>query len=358
MSDRSDIAVVGAGPCGIAVGVAAGARGLSCVLFDKGCLTRSITRYPHRMEFFSTPERLEIGDVPFTTAGVKPTRLEALKYYRKIAEHFRLVVHQYEEVIDVERDSDGFLVRTRTRAGHERTYPARHVVVATGYVETPNRLDVPGEDLPNVFHYFDEPEPFWAQRCTVVGGGNSAVDAALALYRAGAEVRIVHFLDELDRGVKPWVLPDVRARLEKGDIEAFWGSRVLEIGPEHVEIRVEETGETRRLDNDWVFLMTGYGPDQRLLRRLGVEVDERAGTPSFDPATLQTNVPGVFLAGVAIAGYDSSKIFIENGRHHGARIVAAILGEPDVAELEEDEDLMSDGMLAARGRHPSQTGET
>ncbi len=326
MSQTFDIAVVGAGPCGLGVGVAARASGVSCVVFDKGCLTRSLTLYPERMRFFSTPERLELGGLPFITIEDKPTRREALKYYRRVAEHFDVDVRQYETVLEVTRTPGdaAFTLRTRTRTGEEGRYRARNVVIATGYFDTPNLLGVPGEDLPNVFHYYREPEPFYDQKCIVVGAGNSAVDAALELYRAGADVALVHFLDRLDPGVKPWVLPDIENRLRDGDITPHWNTRVREIAIDHVVLTDEAAGRTERVDNDWVFLMTGYRPEPTLLRELGAEIDPQTGIPGHDPATMETSVPGVFIAGVLAAGYDANKIFIENGRHHGPRIVSAV----------------------------------
>lgn len=347
MTEPIDIAVVGAGPCGLAVGIAAQGHGLSCVHFDKGCVTRSLTLYPRRMEFFSTPERLELGGIPFTTQADKPVRLDALKYYRKIVDYFALDVHQYEEVVSIERAGELFRLGTRTLAG-DAEYHARNIVIATGYFDTPNRIDVPGEDLPNVTHYFDEPEPYYGQDCIVVGGGNSAVDTALALYRAGARVRLVHLFEALDQGVKPWVLPDITNRLKAGDIEALWRTRITRIGPDFVDAVSEDGGSPTRLENDWVFLMTGYRPDHGLLRGLGVDIDAETGKPVHDEATMLTNAPAVYIAGVTAAGFNANKIFIENGRHHGARIAAHIAGaEP--AEIPDEDDGMSDGMLAARG---------
>ncbi len=332
MKQIIDIAVVGAGPCGLGVGVAARQRGVSCTLFDKGCLTRSLTLYPQQMRFFSTPERLELGGLPFITIEDKPTRREALKYYRRVAEHFELDVRQYTAVESVRRTGDGFELDTRLRTGEEAVHAARNVVIATGYFDTPNLLRIPGEELPNVFHYFQEADPFYGQRCVVVGAGNSAVDAALELYRAGAEVSLVHFADRLDPGVKPWVLPDIENRLKAGDITARWRTRLTGIGLDHVTLWSEETGETERLPNEWVFAMTGYRPDPVLLRSLGVEIDDATGIPVHDPTTMETDVPGVFIAGVIVAGYDANKIFIENGRHHGPRIVEAVRSGRQLSE--------------------------
>ncbi len=323
-NDWIDLAVIGAGPCGLAVGVAAVKARLRSVLFDRGCLVNAIVGYPIGMTFFSTPENLEIGGIPFICGGSKPTRSEALTYYRRVAQHFDLDVHQYEDVISVGGARNDFAVSTRHSSGEQATYRARNVVVATGYFDTPNRLGVPGEDLEKVIHYYREAHPYFDQDCLVIGGGNSAVEAALELWRAGARVSLVHFLDRFDPGVKPWVRPDIENRVREGSITAHFRTRVAEIGADHVALRSEEDGRLKRVANDWVFAMIGYTPDTGFLQRLGVKVDETTGVPHHDPETMQTNVPGIFIAGVLAAGYDANRLFIENGRFHGERIVAAL----------------------------------
>jgi thioredoxin reductase (NADPH) len=322
---RFDLAVVGAGPCGLAVGVAATRAGLDCRLFDRGCVVNSLVGYPIRMTFFSTPENLEIGDIPFICSSTKPTRDEALVYYRRAAQHHGLRIHTYEEIVSIEGVEGDFTVRSRSRDGEERIYGARRVVVATGYFDTPNLLHVPGEELPKVTHYYREAHPYHDQDCLVIGGGNSAVETALDLWRTGARVTMVHFLAEFDSGVKPWVRPDIQNRVREGSIAARFRTRVVEIEPDHVILRYEDTGVEERITNDWVFAMTGYTPDTRFLRRLGVEVDEGTGVPRHDAATMETNVPGIFIAGVLAAGFDANRIFIENGKLHGDALVAAIL---------------------------------
>lgn len=320
-SDVADIAVIGAGPCGLAVGIAAARAGLRCTLFDRGVVASSIGNYPTDMTFFSTAERIEIGDVPFTIAGAKPTRREALRYYQRLAGHFRLDVRQYHDVLGAERAGDGFDLLVRSMAGSGFVFPARNVVVASGYFDHPNRLGVPGEDLPKVSHGYHEAWPYFQQDVVVIGGGNSAVDAALELHRWRARVTLVHFADGLDRGVKPWVLPDITNRISEGDIAARWRTRVVEILPGSVRLRDEVTGAADEIANDWLLAMTGYTPDPTLLRQLGVGIDAATGIPTHDPATMQTDVPGVFVAGVITAGNDANKVFIENGRDHGLRIV-------------------------------------
>jgi thioredoxin reductase (NADPH) len=320
-----DLAVVGAGPCGLAVGIAARRAGVSCVLFDKSCVVSSISGYPTYMTFFSTAERLEIGGVPFVVAGEKPVRREALRYYQRLARQFELDVRQYEEVRAILRSTDEFVLETHAMRDGAHTYSARNIVIATGYFDSPNLLGVPGEDLPKVAHRYREGHVYYDQDCIVIGGGNSAVDAALELYRWGARVTIVHFAESLDPNVKPWVRPDIDARLREGSIAARFNSRISEIHTDRVVLADVRNDERTELKNDWVLAMTGYTPDGRLLRSLGVEFDPKTGIPRYDAATMRTNVPGVFIAGVLSAGYDANKVFIENGREHGDRIVASLV---------------------------------
>ena len=326
MSDNRplDLVVVGAGPCGLSAAVAASRTRVSCAVFDKGCITRSIALYPTYGTFFSTPDRLELGGVPFIVSGDKPTRLDALKYYRRIVQEFGLDVRQYTEVVGIEGRLGDFVVRTRAMTGEERATRAANVLVATGYADSPNWIGVPGEDLPKVSHYFTEGHPYYDQDCVVIGAGNSAVEAALDLYRAGARVTLVHFLDQLDPGVKPWILPDMRNRLDRGEIAVRWNTRVTEILPDSIRLRSEETGAMEELPNDFVLAMTGYCPDTTLIRSLGVEIDPETRVPAHDPETMETGVPGVFVAGVLVGGARPDKIFIETGRLHGPLAVRHI----------------------------------
>lgn len=319
-----DLVVVGAGPCGLSAAVAASRTDLGCVVFDKGCVTRSISLYPTYGTFFSTPDRLELGGVPFIIPGDKPTRLDALKYYRRIVQEFDLDVRQYTEVVSIEGERDDFTVRTRRMNGEEGELRARHVLVATGYADSPNRIGVPGEDLPKVSHYYTEAHPYYDQDCVVIGGGNSAVEAALDLYRAGARVTLVHFLEDLDSGVKPWILPDIRNRLERGEVRSRFRQRVVEILPDRVRVRHEESGKIEEIPNDFVFAMTGYCPDPALLRAAGVHVDEETRVPTHDPDTMETDVPGIYVAGVIVGGRRPDKVFIETGRLHGPAAVRHI----------------------------------
>ena len=326
VSEPLDVAIVGAGPCGLAVAVAVRGRGLRYAIFERGCITESLTHYPSYMTFFSTAELLEIGGVPFTIPDPKPTRREALAYYRSVVAHHGLAVRQYEEVTAIESGEAAFVLATRTRDGREDRIASRAVVLATGGFGEPNRLqleEVPGGGAGGrVIHYYKEPYPFFDQDVLVVGGGNSAVEAALDLYRNGVRVRLVHFADALDRGVKPWVRPDIENRIAGGEIPMHWASRVVRLGPGTATIAHENTGDETEVTNDWVLAMTGWRPDAALLTRLGVPTDPGTGIPAHDPATMETTTPGVYIAGVIAAGYDANKIFIENGRAHGALIAA------------------------------------
>lgn len=323
--DKLDLAVIGAGPCGLSAAVAATQAGLSAAVFDKGCITHSITLYPTYATFFSTADRLEVGGVPFIASGDKPTRGDALKYYRRVATEYDLDLRQYVEVVDIAGEKDDFTLRSRTMGGEEHAVHARNVVVATGYADSPNYMGVPGEERDKVRHYFTEGHPYFQQDVVVIGAGNSAVEAALATWRAGARVTLVHFLDELDPGVKPWIRPDIENRLEKGEIGVRWNTRVTEILPDRVRLLDEVTGATDELANDFVLAMTGYRPDPTLLRGLGVTVDAETGIPAHDPETMETDVSGVFIAGVVAGGNRPDRVFIEDGRHHGPLAVRKIL---------------------------------
>jgi bacillithiol disulfide reductase len=324
MTEVLDLVVVGAGPCGIAVGAAAARAGLKAVLFDKGCITGSLVDYPYYMTFFSTSRKLEIEGVPFATPDPNPTRREALAYYRRVVDHYGVDVHQYEEVLRIEGERGDFTITTHLRDESRRTYRAKAVVIATGGFHEPNYLKVPGEDLPKVHHYYKEPWPYYDQDVLVVGAGNSAVESALQCFRAGARVTLAHFLDKIDRGVKPWVVPDITNRLEKGEIPVYWRHRIAEIRPSSVVLRSDETGGETEIENDFVLAMTGWRPDHSFIKGLGVEVDSETGIPSHSKETMETNVPGVYIAGVLAAGYNANKIFIENGKLHGPLIVEAL----------------------------------
>lgn len=311
--------VIGAGPAGLGVGIAARRAGVGCVLLDRRGLVSTIDRYPLNMTFFSTPEKIEIGGIPLTTVHDKPTRRDALVYYRRIAEYFELDVRQGEEVMDVARGAQGFNLHIRNRQG-ERALVAQNLVVATGYYDWPNLLGLPGEELAHVTHYFTEGHKYWRHRVLVVGAGNSAVDAALECWRAGAQVTLVHFGDTFDPTVKPWVLPDIVNRLKEGSIAVRWNTRVRAIASDCVELLDEKSGRREQIPADAVLAMTGYYSDTSLLERLGVPVDPATGIPAHDESTMVTSVAGVYLAGVIASGRDANRLFIENTRHHGEAI--------------------------------------
>ncbi len=324
MTAATTILVIGAGPCGLAVGIAAQQAGLACILLDRRTVVSTIERYPLNMTFFSTPERIEIGGVPFISSSEKPTRRDGLLYYRRVAEHFGLDARPGEEVTSIAREGDGFRVEVRRR--HDTTtYEAANVVVATGYYDWPNLLGIPGEELPHVAHYFSEGHRHWHQDVVVIGAGNSAVDAALECWRAGARVRLVHLGEGFDRTVKPWVLPDITNRVREESILTSWQSRVTRITPEAVEVRSEVTGKTERFPADHILAMTGYHADTTLLERLGVPVDRETGVATHDETTMMTPVTGCYLAGVMASGKDANRLFIENARGHGELIVANVL---------------------------------
>ncbi len=327
MTDSFDLLVVGAGPCGLAVAIAATQAGLSCVVLDRRTIVSTIERYPLQMTFFSTPERIEIGGIPFIASHEKPTRADGLIYYRRVAEHFRLDVRPGEDVVNVARELDeGFGVEV-TRAHDAKRYRAANVVFATGYYDNPNFLRVPGEELPHVAHYFLEGHPYWHRRVIVIGAGNSSVDAALECWRAGATVTLVHFGEAFDRTVKAWVLPDISNRVKEGSIAVRWRSRIRAITPTDIEIASEITGAAERLPADAVLAMTGYHADTTMLQRLGVPVDEASGVPAHDERTMGTPVEGVYLAGVIASGNDANRLFIENARGHGELIVGDIVAK-------------------------------
>ena len=322
-----DALVVGAGPCGLAAAISLKNAGLSVRIYDRDCVVSSITRYPTYATFFSTAEKLSLGGLPFVVPVAKPSRRDALAYYRAVVAHFSLDVRQYEAVESISGENGAFVVRTRRHGSEAVDVKARSVVVATGYWGSPNKLNVPGEELPHVSHAYLEGHHAFQQDAVVVGGGNSAAEAALELWRSGARVTLVHFGPTFDKKIKPWILPDVENRIVEGSIAVRWNCRVEAIEPEVVHLR-GALGDEHEIRADHVYLLTGYVPNVDLLRAVGVGIDSATGIPVHDPKTLETSVPGVFIAGVVTAGFDANKVFIENGRYHGDKIVARLKGRP------------------------------
>ncbi len=313
-----DVIVIGAGPTGLACAIEAQKIGLKVIVLDKGCLVNSLFHYPAGMLFFTTPELLEIGDIPFTTANQKPTREEALEYYRKCAEHYELDVRQYEWVKTVMGEDGKFSITATDRAGRPHDYKTRKVIVSTGYYDLANQLGIPGEDLPKVSHYYGEPHPYYDSDVLVIGGKNSAAIAALDLWRHGARVTVVYRGSQLHHHVKYWIKPDLENRIKNGEIEAYFNSSVQEIGVDHAVI--DTPRGPIRLKNDFVLAMIGYHPDYDFLRSMGIELSEEQCRPVCDPVSLESNVPGIYVAGVIVAGSRTNEIFIENGRFHGRQI--------------------------------------
>lgn len=322
-SQKADAIIIGAGPCGLAAGIALQEKGLKPLIIEKGNVVHALYRFPTHQTFFSTPDKLEIGGVPFIIEQRKPTRNQALAYYRAVARIKQLNIHSYEEVTHVKKlDSGEFQVKSRSMHHGERSYLTPFVVVATGYYDSPNLLDIPGANLPKVHHYFKEAHPFYDQDVVVIGGKNSAVDATLELEKAGARVTVLYRGTRISEKVKPWILPEFQSLINHGKITMVYGATVKEITP--TEVIYEVNGETKRIKNDFVMAMTGYHPDHSFLTKMGVQIDPETGRPTYNPETMETNVPNLFIAGVIAAGNDANEIFIENGRFHGGLIAEEI----------------------------------
>src|SRR6266513_623931 len=332
MANDADLVIVGGGPCGLAAAVSAQRAGLRAVVIESGVVVSTIASYPTYVRFFSTAEKLSTGGLPFVIATEKPTRRDALAYYRTVVTYFGIPLRQRERVTAIQGQSGDFTVVSQTAAGDEKKTRAGAVVVATGYFGSPNRLGVPGEELPHVTHVYREGHEAFLQDVVVVGGGNSAAEASLDLWRSGARVTLVHFGPTFDKKIKPWVLPDFTNRVKEGLIATKWNSRVASIGASEVVLATALGDE--RLKADRVYVMTGFAPSLELLRDTGVPIDAATGIPQHDSKTLETSIPGLFIAGVVVAGYDANKVFIENGRYHGDRIVARLMGQRAPAEPE------------------------
>jgi thioredoxin reductase (NADPH) len=317
-----DLLVVGAGPTGLACAIEAKKAGFRAALVDKGCVCNSLFHYPAHMTFFTTPELLEIGDIPFPSPNTKPSRNEALQYYRQVAAYYRLDVRQYQRVTRVTGADGAFTVHTVDRFGRPGAIETRKLALSTGYYDLPNTMNIPGENLSKVHHYYVDPHPYFEMDVAVIGGKNSAAIAALELWRSGARVTLIYRGPEIPPHVKYWIKPDIENRIKNGEIKAYFESNVVEVTPDTV---VVETPEGRAmLRNDFVFAMTGYHPDFDFLEGLGVRFEGPDRLPVCDAETLESNVPGIYLAGVIVAGSRTNEIFIENGRFHGRQIAGAL----------------------------------
>ena len=318
-----DVVIIGAGPTGLACGIELKRRGVRAVLIDKGCVVNSLYNYPTNMVFFTTPELLEIGGLPLVTPYDKPTRLEALRYYRRVVDIYDLQISFHERVTSIEREADGrFIVETENDRGATRVREARAVVLAIGYYDLPNYLGIPGEDLPHVSHYYTDAHPYYRRRVVVVGGKNSAAEASLELFRGGAHVTLVHRHPTLGDSIKYWVKPDIENRIKEGSIAARFNACVREIT--RTTVVIDHQGTREEIPAEGVFLLTGYHPDVDLMRNAGIRVDDVTLAPELNMETFETNVPNVFIAGGAIAGKKTGNIFIENGRFHGQKIVETL----------------------------------
>ena len=331
-----DVLIVGAGPSGLATAIAAKQHSLDYVIVEKGVLVNSIFNFPMHMVFFTTPELLEIGQLPLTTPYDKPTRLEALRYYRRVVDTYELPISFHEEVVKIEPPSPViseqasasqghdsveavFVVTTKDQRGTTRVREARAVVLAIGYYDLPNHLGVPGEDLPHVSHYYSDAHPYYRRRVVVVGGKNSAAEASLELFRAGAYVTLVHRRATLGDSIKYWVKPDIENRIKEGSVAARFNAHVVAITP--TTVVVDQDGVREEIPAEGVFLLTGYHPDVDLMRQAGICCDDETLAPELSMETFETNVPNLFIAGGAIAGRKTGNIFIENGRFHGQKII-------------------------------------
>ncbi len=320
MNQKTEVLIIGAGPIGLACGIEAKKAGISHIIIDRGCLVNSIYNYPKNMTFFSTSDRLEIGDVPFISHNPKPVRAEALEYFRRVASSWELNVNLYEQVEEIKKQERHYIVSTT-----KETYEARNIIIATGFYDLPYKLNVPGEELSKVKHYYDEPHPYYGMRVAVVGAANSAVDVALETFRKGAkDVTMIIREPEINPRVKYWVRPDIDNRIKEGSITAYFNSEIVKIEEQTLEIKTPEGSKT--IENDFVLAMTGYQPDFSFLKKAGINIgNDEYQTPEYNPTTMETNMKNVFLAGVICGGLKTSIWFIENSRVHAEMILAEIV---------------------------------
>jgi thioredoxin reductase (NADPH) len=316
------VIIIGAGPCGLSAAIECQKRGLDPLIIEKGNIVQALYNYPTHQQFFSSSQKLEIGNLPFVTEERKPKRNQALAYYREVVRRTEPRIHSFEEVVDVHRDGNHFTVQTKTREGEEKGYRAQFVIVATGYYDHPNLLGIPGEEASHVFHYFKEAHSYFNCEVTVIGGKNSSVDAALELNKAGANVTVLYRGAEYSPSVKPWVLPEFDSLVRSKQINMVFKANMVEIKNDRVVY--EQEGDIHELKSDFVFAMIGYHPDHQFLKGMGIQIDEETGRPTYDPDTMETNSEGIYIAGVIAAGNNANEIFIENGRFHGGLIAESI----------------------------------
>lgn len=316
--ENEQIIIVGGGPCGLSAAIALKNKGFKVLIIEKGNIVNAIYHYPTHQTFFSSSEKLEIGEVPFITESHKPKRNQALVYYREVVKRQGLKINKFEKVVEIQKESVGFFRVTTDKA----EYTASNVIIATGYYDQPNYMGIPGEELPKVSHYFKEAHPFFDLDVAVIGGKNSSIDAAIELAKAGARVTVLYRGSEYSPSIKPWVLPDFEALVKTGVVNMIFNATIKHITAD--TISYERLGERKELKNDFVFAMTGYRPDHAFLRKIGVQIESETGRPLFDPDTMETNVEGIFIAGVIAAGNNANEIFIENGRFHGGQIAQAL----------------------------------
>jgi thioredoxin reductase (NADPH) len=320
---KEEVIIVGGGPCGLAAAIALKEEGYNPLIIEKGNIVNAIYHYPTHQTFFSTSEKLEIGEVPFITENRKPVRGQALAYYRRVVLKKELRIHTYERVKGVQKNNEGlFMVTSTTKAGEDQCYQAKYMVIATGYYDHPNYLNIPGENLDKVFHYFKEAHPYFNKDVTVIGGKNSAIDAALELEKVGARVTVLYRGSDYSPSIKPWILPEFESLVRHGKIRMHFEASMVEITNDHVTY--EQAGKEYTIKNDFVFAMTGYHPDHTFLRKMGIMIDTSSGRPQFNPETMETNINGIYIAGVIAAGNNANEIFIENGRFHGGLIASSI----------------------------------
>ncbi|MGO4344135.1 YpdA family putative bacillithiol disulfide reductase [Paenibacillus sp. MCAF9] len=319
---KEEAIIIGGGPCGLAAAIELERIGLEPLVIEKRNIVHSISQYPTYMQFFSSPENLEIGDIPFTTANDKPSRLEALNYYRTAAQRKNVRVQAYEMINKITPENGQFILHGEDRFGEKRTYQSKYVIIATGYFDHPNELGIPGEQLEKVSHFFRESHPYVGMKVAIIGGSNSAIDAALELERVGAEVTVVYRGNDYSTSIKPWVKPGFQSKVTKGSIRMLFQSTVTSIENNDITVLGPE-GEIR-LENDFVLALTGFHPDRNFLNTSGVTIEEE-GYPTFNENTMETNVPGIYLAGVVASRHEANEIFIESGRYHGHKIAEHIL---------------------------------